>query len=108
MELTVLEALEIATIEVKEYIDDKEVISYKENQALNESARTTAKNNVGVYVGENEPYDALDGDIWVSTTDDVVSVTNIHLVDAGNSDDLTSIDFSKYAVGDIILVTKSS
>ena len=63
----------------------------------------------GIYVGETEPADAVDGDIWINTNETVAtSASKIHVVDAGASEDLSSIDFSGYAVGDIILVTMSS
>lgn len=73
MDLTFLEALEITTQETKEYIDEQPVISYGETQFLNAASRMTAKNNVGVFVGEDEPADALDGDIWIDTDKNVGS-----------------------------------
>ena len=72
MELTVLEALEVTTIEVREYVDEQPVVSYGEKQNLNKASRMTAKNNLGVYVGPDEPMDALDGDIWVEEHEDSV------------------------------------
>lgn len=68
-QITLMEALQITTQEVKEYVDQKPAISYEEPQALGEESRTIAKNNVGVYVGTDEPADALDGDIWIDTDD---------------------------------------
>lgn len=90
----------------KKYVDDQHAVSYGASQDLDKASRETAKNNIGVYVGSEEPVGALDGDIWVTDDANVATVSNIHLVDA-SSDDLSSIDFSKYAVGDIILVTSS-
>ena len=69
MDLTFLEAIEIATQETKEYIDEQPVISYGETQFLNAASRMTAKNNVGVFVGSDEPANALDGDIWIDPND---------------------------------------
>lgn len=71
MDLTILEALEITTQETKEYIDEQPVISYGETQFLNAASRMTAKNNVGVFVGSDEPANALDGDIWIDTDKNV-------------------------------------
>lgn len=84
-------------------------VLYSSVQRLNVGAKTTAKNNIGIFVSDSEPSDASDGDIWVNTNNDTIyTMTTIHVVDVGNTDDLTSIDFSKYAVGDIILATMSS
>ena len=85
MDLTVLEALEVTATEVKEYvdeqivetkeyIDEQPVISYSENQFLDAASRMTAKNNVGVFVGSDEPGNALDGDIWIDTKEDLKTV----------------------------------
>ena len=107
--LTPDEAMDMTGYATKEYVHTMPAVSYGTAQSLDAASRTTAKNNVGVYVGETEPADALDGDIWVNTNESAtVAVKNIHLVNAGSSSDLSSIDFSKYAVGDIILVTMSS
>ena len=106
MAINILKAFRVAAREVKEYIDEN-FVSHESEQTLDEASRTTAKNNVGVYVSEAEPVDALDGDIWVDTTEDAIVVSNVHIVDIGGND-LSSIDFSKYAAGDIILVTASS
>lgn len=67
--ITLMEALQITTEEVKGYVDQKPVVSYEEPQVLDVESRTTAKNNVGVYVGADEPVDGLEGDIWIDTDD---------------------------------------
>lgn len=67
---------------------------------------------VEVYVQDEEPTDALEGSIWVDTSEDGLSGTperntaNVYVVDAGTTD-ITTIDFSKYAIGDVVLVTTS-
>lgn len=67
--LNTLEALQITTTKVKKYVDEKPVVSYEESQTLGVASRTIAKSNIGVYVGADEPTDALDGDIWMDTDD---------------------------------------
>ena len=105
MALDIMSALKVVVEKVKEYINDKPLISYGNTQALDATSRTIAKNNVGVYVVSDEPVDALDGDIWIDS-DDCEADTNIHVVDA-NTTDISLIDFSSYKKGDIILVTMS-
>lgn len=65
MDITILEALEITTEEVKRYSDNRPVVSYENIQSLDKLSRIIAKNNMGVYVAAEEPGDALDGDIWI-------------------------------------------
>ena len=107
--LTPDEAMDMTGYATKEYVNSLPAVSYGVAQSLDATSRTTAKNNVGVYVGGTEPADALDGDIWVNPNETVAtSASKIHVVNVGSDADLSSIDFSKYVVGDIILVTMSS
>lgn len=88
--ITLLEALKVTTTEIKEYVDQKPTVSYEESQALGAASRTIAKNNVGVYVGTDEPTDALDGDIWIDTDDN-------ESADSGSSlPDFTEDDNGKF------------
>lgn len=67
---------------------------------------------VEVYVQDEEPTEAVAGDIWVDTDADGASTASndktarIYLEDARTTD-MSQIDFSKYTVGDIIVVTVS-
>jgi len=77
-------------------------VIYSDSQYLDSTAKSTAKNNIGIFVSDNEPENASDGDLWVNTSENVATVSNVHLVDVG-SGDLSSIDFSKFNVGDICI-----
>lgn len=44
-------------------------VAYDTVQSLSASQRTTAKNNIGVYVSADEPADAQDGDVWFDIDD---------------------------------------
>lgn len=65
-----------------------------------------------VYVQNDEPTDAPDGSIWVDTDADGAPTTsgktsaNVYVMDAATTD-ITTIDFSQYKIGDVILVTAS-
>lgn len=65
---------------------------------------------VEVYVQNEEPTDAVDGSIWVDLDADGAPTTsgkvtaNVYVVDAGTTD-MTTIDFSQYSIGDVIVVT---
>ena len=71
-----------------------------------------AKAIVEVYVQEDEPEGAEVGSIWVDTdktgldSPEEVYNRNLYVIDAGTSD-TSSIDFSGYIAGDIILITTS-
>ena len=69
--IPISEAFEITVKAMKEYTDSN-TISYSQAQFLDEDAKTVAKNNVGVYIQEYEPTEAVDGDIWIDTDDDLV------------------------------------
>ena len=88
MAIDILSALEITTRATKEYVDEQPVVSYGAAQSLDATSRTTAKNNVGVYVGSEEPTDALDGDIWLDSEAEssytVSQVTSVSMVRADN------------------------
>jgi len=74
-DMKVLEALEVTTIAIKEYTNtklreakdytDNNTISHSQMQALSEDAKYIAKNNMGIYVQNEEPEGAVDGDIWI-------------------------------------------
>ena len=67
---------------------------------------------VEVYVQDNIPEDAPDGSIWVNLDADGAPTTSgkttakVYVVDAGTTD-MTTIDFSQYAIGDVVVVTSS-
>lgn len=67
---------------------------------------------VEVYVQDEEPTDAPEGSIWVDMDADGASPlsgknpANVYVVDAGTTD-MTQIDFSKYAIGDVVVITAS-
>ena len=65
---------------------------------------------VEVYVQDEAPTNAPEGAIWVDTAHDGLSnahmPTNIYVVDIGKTD-VTDVDFSIYAVGDVVLVTST-
>lgn len=65
--IDMLPALKITTEAIKEYADGKPFVLYGESQNLSARERTIAKNNVGVYVGPEEPTGAVNGDIWFDT-----------------------------------------
>lgn len=66
--IPVSEALEITTIEMKKYTDEN-TISCSQEQLLDQDKKAIAKNNVGVYVGPEEPIDAVNGDLWFDLDD---------------------------------------
>ena len=65
-----------------------------------------------IYIQNDEPVDAPEGSIWIDMDADGLSnsqsssVTNVYVVDAATTD-ITTVDFSKYSVGDVVLVTTS-
>lgn len=61
--IPVQEALAITTRAIKEYTDEN-TISCNRTQTLDQNAKNTAKNNVGIYVQHTEPVGSVDGDIW--------------------------------------------
>lgn len=67
---------------------------------------------VEVYVQNDMPEDAPEGSIWVDLDADGAPTTsgkttaNVYVVDAGTTD-MTTIDFSQYAIGDVVVVTSS-
>ena len=66
-QIPVLEALELTTKAIKDYTDGQSVVSYGKSQYLSAMDRAIAKNNIGVYVGPDEPTNAVNGDIWCDT-----------------------------------------
>lgn len=85
-----------ADLATESYVDEKfadinvdiSAVSYDEIQDLSLNERTIAKNNIGVYIGSEEPADALDGDIWLDSDADstytVSQVTSVNMVKADN------------------------
>lgn len=68
---------------------------------------------VEVYVQDEAPSDAPTGSIWVDTSapgqqesNNKHTAANVYVVDAGQND-INSIDFSDYAIGDVVLVYNS-
>lgn len=67
---------------------------------------------VEVYVQDEEPDEAQVGSIWVDTNEEGLSgvqeknTANVYVVDAGTTD-ITEVDFSSYAIGDVVIVTIS-
>lgn len=65
-----------------------------------------------IYIQNDEPVDAPENSIWIDLDDEGLSntpenaVTNIYVVDAATTD-ITTVDFSAYAIGDVVLVTTS-
>ena len=65
-----------------------------------------------VYVQNDEPVEAPEGSIWVDLDADGApavpgkKTANVYVVDAGTTD-ITRIDFSQYAIGDVVVVTAS-
>lgn len=65
-----------------------------------------------VYIQNDEPVDAVIGSVWIDTNETGLDVPgeeynkNLYIIDSSGSDS-SEIDFSSYAVGDIILVTSS-
>lgn len=66
------QAVGSALNKMTEYIDNKQFVSYADHQNLSAMSRAVAKNNVGVYVQHDEPADAVDGDVWIDTDDDMI------------------------------------
>lgn len=66
---------------------------------------------VEVYVQDKEPVDAPNNTIWVDTSKDGLPTptkngANVYVEDARTAD-LSNIDFSKYSIGDVIVITTS-
>lgn len=67
---------------------------------------------IDVYVQDDEPVDAPIGSIWIDTDANGASTTsgkvsaNVYVIDAKTTD-VTNVDFSQYAVGDVVVVTSS-
>lgn len=67
---------------------------------------------VEVYVQDEEPADAVTGSIWVDTNEEGMPApsaktsANVYVVDA-RTEDLTTVDFSGFAIGDVVVVTIS-
>lgn len=67
---------------------------------------------VEVYVQDEEPTNAPEGSIWVDTDADGASTSsgkitaNVYVEDARTTD-MSNVDFSKYAIGDVVIVTVS-
>lgn len=66
---------------------------------------------VEVYVQGDEPTSAPEGSIWIDESESgLPNIQNptakVYVVDAATTD-ITTVDFSKYAIGDVILVTSS-
>lgn len=65
-----------------------------------------------VYIQNDEPIDAVIGSVWIDTNETGLDVPgeeynkNLYIIDSSGSES-SEIDFSSYAVGDIILVTSS-
>ena len=65
-----------------------------------------------IYIQNDEPIDAPEGSIWIDLDDDGLpsaaksNAANVYVVDAATAD-ITTVDFSAYAVGDVVLVTTS-
>lgn len=64
---------------------------------------------VEVYVQDEEPTDATNDSIWVDTSSDGLSTpaktsANVYVEDARTTD-VSNVDFSKYSIGDIVIVT---
>lgn len=78
----------------------------------NKIADAIADAIVDVYVQDEEPEDAQNGSIWVDTDEDGMPSTsgntssNVYVVDARTTD-MTTIDFSQYAIGSVVVVTMS-
>jgi hypothetical protein len=68
-DIKVLDALQITVEEMKKYTDEN-TISHSQAQFLDESAKSIAKCNVGIYVQSAEPTEANNGDIWVDPDGD--------------------------------------
>jgi hypothetical protein len=105
MAIDILSALEITTNAVKEYVDEQPIVSYGASQYLDALCRETAKNNMGVYVGTDEPIDALDGDIWIDTDQNVGGSINSGLGTNIQLDDTLTVAgmaADAKAVGDVI------
>lgn len=78
-----------------------------ESKITNQGTEST----VGVYVQDEEPTDASEGSIWIDTDEEGLSSTtkttaNVYIVDAATTD-VATVDFSKYAIGDVVVVTTS-
>ena len=67
---------------------------------------------VEVYVQDEAPEDAVEGSIWVDTDANGPSTTsgkitaNVYVEDLRTTD-MNTVDFSKYAVGDVVIITVS-
>lgn len=65
-----------------------------------------------IYVQNDEPTDAPDGSIWVDLDEEGLpnettkQTANVYVVDAATTD-VTTVDFSAYTIGDVVLVTSS-
>lgn len=64
-----------------------------------------------IYIQDEEPEDAITSSIWVDTSSDGMSTpektsANVFVVDA-RTNDISTVDFTKFAVGDVIVVTTS-
>lgn len=65
-----------------------------------------------VYVQNDDPTDAPEGSIWVDLDEEGLpeavtkQTANVYVVDAATTD-ITTVDFSQYTIGDVVLVTSS-
>lgn len=66
---------------------------------------------VEVYTQNDEPVNAPEGSLWIDTSKDGLpntqsSAARVYVADVATTD-ITTVDFSKYAIGDVVLVTSS-
>lgn len=87
------------------------VIRFK-NNGIWEEVAVGVPNKREVYVQEDEPTDIPEGSIWIDLGEEGLpnspenNIPNIYVVDAKTAD-ITQVDFSKYKIGDVVLVTTS-
>ena len=95
-------------------LDQDIVLTPEDIGAITETdvANQIAEAIVEVYAQDEEPIDAPEGSIWIDTDADGASTTsgkvsaNVYVVDARTTD-VSTVDFSQYAIGDVVIVTTS-
>lgn len=98
---------------------DDAAISHIDNAFVAVSSELSTANSkiddvkVNIFTDNEEPVDAPDNSFWVDLDaeglldeEETVKPAKVYVVDAATTD-VTTIDFSAYKIGDVILVTTS-
>ena len=77
---------------VEQEISEIPAISFSTKQGLDNVARETAKNNIGIYVSTFEPSDAVIGDIWFDTLTSIIKTKTSDSWTTNNSINADTLD----------------